>query len=153
MSGLQPKEAIEKYLADKLIMQLATSRDSQPWICTLHFVADKDSNIYWLSKPIRRHSKDIAKNPRVAIAIAVSTEKPLIGVQAEGNAEVLTDLDEVRKVMDTYIERHGTDKGFADTIIDGTNEHKVYKFSPTRFSLFDLENFASQSPVEWIVNK
>lgn len=134
-------------------MQLATFRGSQPWICTLHFVADQESNIYWISKSTRRHSEDIAKNPQVAVAIAVHTEKPLIGVQAEGSATIISDADDARKIMDIYIDHHGTDKSFAQSIVDGTNEHKVYKFAPTRFSLFDLEHFASQSPVEWTVNK
>jgi uncharacterized protein YhbP (UPF0306 family) len=152
MSELRPQELIEGYLSENKIMQLATSRDGRPWICNLHFVADEKSNVYWLSKPSRRHSEDIDANPPTAITIAVRTEKPLIGVQAEGEAHVVTDEGMVRSVMELYVERQGTDKGFADTIIDGSNEHKVYKFTPKRFSLFDQKNFANQPPVEWVVN-
>jgi uncharacterized protein YhbP (UPF0306 family) len=151
MSEFDPQQLIESYLSEKKIMQLATSRDGQPWICNLHFVADKDSNIYWLSKPSRRHSEDITKNPRTAITVAVQTEKPLIGIQAEGESHIITDEKAVRFVMELYVKRQGTDKGFADTIIDGSNEHKVYKFTPTRFSLFDQKNFANQPPMEWVV--
>ena len=87
---LTPRELISKYLAEAKTMQLATVRDGRPWICNLHFVADKKGNIYWLSLPTRRHSEDIAGNKNVAISIAIKTSMPVVGIQAEGTAEVIT---------------------------------------------------------------
>ena len=131
-------------------MQLATVCNSQPWICSLHFAADNESNIYWISKSTGHHSEEIAANPSVAVAIAVKTDRPLIGIQAEGIAEIVQDTDLLKSAMERYIERHGTDRSFADQIIAGTNEHKLYKFTPKSFSLFDEVNFAHQPPVEWV---
>lgn len=152
MSELSPKDLVKKYLAETLIMQLATSVNGQPWICNLHFITDAASNIYWISKTNRRHSQEIATNPHTAIAIAVQTEKPLVGVQAEGTTEIVTNTDDVRAIMGLYMERHGTDSAFVETIINGTNEHKLYVFRPTRFSLFDQANFAEQPSQEWVLD-
>lgn len=152
MSELDPKTIIKEYLSQATIMQLATIRESQPWICSLHFAADDDSNIYWITKATTRHSEDIELNGHVAIAIAVKTDRPLVGIQAEGIAEQVTDTMQLERAMKRYIERHGTDKAFADQIIAGTNEHKLYKFTPRRFSLYDEVNFARQAPKEWVIN-
>jgi uncharacterized protein YhbP (UPF0306 family) len=149
MSELSPQNLIEKYLSETFIMQLATSKDDQPWICSLHFVADEYSNIYWLSKQDRRHSQEVVNNSNVAIAIAVSTEQPVIGIQVEGTAKVLNDKAEIKEAVELYIDKHGTDKGFADTIIEGTNQHKLYKFTPRIFNLFDQVNFAGPYAQVW----
>lgn len=152
MSELSPKTIIKKYLVQAKIMQLATVRNGQPWICSLHFASDDDSNIYWITKPTTRHSQDIEANAHVAIAIAVKTDRPLIGIQVEGTAEELTDAAVLGPAMECYIEHHGTDKTFADQIVAGTNEHKLYKFTPRRFSLYDEVNFAHQAPKEWVID-
>jgi len=153
MSGLTAQELIEKYLSEARIMQLATVRDDQPWICSLHFAADDESNIYWITKPTARHSQEIADNPNVAIAIAFKTDRPLIGVQTEGTAEIVEDPDLLKSAMERYIERQGTDRAFADQIIAGTNEHKLYKFTPKLFSLFDQVNFSDQPSQEWVIDR
>jgi uncharacterized protein YhbP (UPF0306 family) len=152
MNERQIEDLVKKYLSETLIMQLATIGGDRPWVCNLHFVADDDSNVYWLSKASRRHSHDIESHPDVAIAVAVQTEKPLIGIQAEGNAEQVTDLQQRKDVMAQYVKRHGTDQSFADQIIAGTNEHKLYQFTPKRYSLFDQANFSDDPSREWVID-
>lgn len=148
---MDASEYIKKYLNESKFMQLATAVDNKPWVCTLHFVADEDANIYWLSLPTRRHSEEIAQNPHIAVAIAVKTDMPVIGVQAEGTAELVTDLETITKVMDLYVERHGTGKTFVDRVVQGIDNHKMYKLTPTRIQLFDEVNFPKQPPKEWII--
>jgi uncharacterized protein YhbP (UPF0306 family) len=151
MTELDPKEFITRYLSQMQIMQLATAANAQPWICNLHFAADGKANIYWISKDNARHSADILVNPQVAIAIVVQTEKPLIGLQAEGTAEIITDTAILRSAMDLYVARHGTDRHFADSVIAGTNEHKLYAFTPKLVSLYDEAHFAGLPPQVWRV--
>lgn len=151
MSVQHIKELIERYLSETEIMQLATVFGGKPWICSLHFAVDDDSNIFWISNADSLHSHEIAANPNVAIVIAVKTDKPLIGIQAEGLAKLVSDPKVLRTAMDKYINRHGTDRSFADQIIAGTNEHKLYMFTPKRYCLFDQANFPSSSLNEWIV--
>lgn len=152
MSELSVENLVQKYLSDEMIIQLATTSNNQPWLCNLHFIADEQSNVYWISKSSRRHSQEIVDNPNVAIAIAIQTEKPLVGLQAEGVAEQIAEPTKVRTIMDAYMERHGTDASFVDSIVAGTNEHKLYVFHPKRFSLFDQVNFPDQPQQMWLVN-
>lgn len=144
-------QMIKQYLAETKIMQLATVADGKPWVCTLHFVADKNANIYWLSLPTRRHSDEIAKNPNSAAAIAVKTDMPVIGVQVEGMAEMVTDIETITRVMDLYVASHGTGKTFVDRVVQGIDNHKLYKLIPARIQLFDEVNFSKQPPKEWIL--
>jgi len=153
MSDLNAQSLIEKYLTDGRIMQLATVRDGQPWVCNLHFAIDGDSNIYWLSKSTRRHSNEISDHPNAAITFAVKTEHPVIGVQSEGTAEVVTDQAVIERVTQNYIERHHSDKAFIDKVIRGDGLDRLYKFTPRRFSLFDLQNFPDNPQQEWIIKQ
>jgi uncharacterized protein YhbP (UPF0306 family) len=149
VNNFNPQILTKRYLSKALIMQLATSRGGQSWICNLHFINDKNSNIYWLSQTRRRHSEDIKTNSNIAIAVVVRPDKPLVGVQAEGVGEIVTNVDELKTVMTSYVERHGTDKSFAESIVAGTNEHRLYKFTPRFFSLYDEINFVEQPSQSW----
>ena len=128
-------------------MQLATAADGRPWICNLHMATDDENSIYWISKLTSRHSKDISTNPHVAMTLAVKADRPLIGVQIEGTATVVTDSDTIRVAMTDWMRRHGGSEKFVDSIVDGTNEHKLYQLTPKRFQLLDEVNFPD-SPVQ-----
>ncbi|MES2971687.1 MAG: pyridoxamine 5'-phosphate oxidase family protein [Patescibacteria group bacterium] len=58
------KQLLKKYLASTNVMQLATSVDGRPWACTVHFYADDNFNLYWISTEARRHSQEIHLNSR-----------------------------------------------------------------------------------------
>ena len=60
------EESIKAYVGQANIMQLGTSENDQPWICTLHFYSDADLNFYWCSTTDRRHSKELAHNSKAA---------------------------------------------------------------------------------------
>ncbi len=149
MSKITPKSKMTLYLKDAYILQLATSRDNTPWICSLHYVLDDKGNIYWITKSTTRHSEDIAVNPATAITIAVKTDRPLIGLQIEGDSEVVSDIKDRKVAMKKYIERHGTSQSFADLVIAGTDDHKLYKFTPKKFVLFDQVTFPDHPSNEW----
>lgn len=147
MSELDPKALVKEYLSEGRIMQLATSRDNEPWVCNLHMATDDKANIYWISKPTRRHSEDIASNRNVAITIAIKTDKPLIGVQIEGTAAVVTNNDIIRAATRDWMRRHGGSEKFIESIVDGSNEHKLYQMTPRAVQLFDEVNFPD-SPMQ-----
>jgi uncharacterized protein YhbP (UPF0306 family) len=142
---------IEKYLEQGRMMQIATYADGQPWVCTVYFVADKDSNLYWLSLPARRHSQEIAKNNNIAIAVAVKFDKnPIIGIQAEGSAEVINDLDIIKMALPDYVAKYGSGKDFVELFKSGKNQHQLYKFTPSKYYLFDEVNFKDGQKHEWV---
>lgn len=121
-------------------MQIATVCADQPWICTVYFVHDDDRNLYWVSLPERRHSREIAKNSSVAIAIAVKHDQPVVGIQAEGSAQEISDLDTIKSVMRAYVDKYNTGEKFYDNFVSGKNQHHMYKFTPVCMVLFDEVN-------------
>lgn len=144
---MNPKELIYDHIKNKDVMQLATAQNNQPWVCNVHFYADEDLNLYWLSEPGRRHSQDIAANGKTAVAILVSEVMPLIGVQLEGDAEVC-DGAAYEAVLHAYGERHNR-AAWAQDVVDGKGSNKLYKFTPRVLGLFDLKNFPKDPKQEW----
>jgi hypothetical protein len=123
-------------IAEGKTMQIATVRAGKPWICTVYFVL-YDRKFYWLSLPERRHSKDIADDEHVAIAVAFKHNKPVIGIQAEGMAKEVGDPAEVAAALAIYVEKYGQGKDFAERFLAGENQHHLYVMIPNKVMLFD----------------
>lgn len=118
-------------------MQLATYQDNKPWVCTVYFVNDNDLNIYWLSFPSRRHSKDITINNTVAATLVIKPTRPVVGLSVEGQASVVENSDTVKSVMDKYVAKYQEGKEFYNNFISNNNKHYLYMLKPTQFTLFD----------------
>jgi uncharacterized protein YhbP (UPF0306 family) len=105
-----------------------------------------------LSTVDRRHSKEIAKNPKVALTIKVhentSNEDYVIGISLEGTAGLL-DENEYESVAKSYQSKHGTSDAFINSVLSGENPHKFYKFVPQTAVLFDNKNFPKDPRQEW----
>jgi uncharacterized protein YhbP (UPF0306 family) len=148
---MEAERLIKEHLPTGKTMQIATSQDNQPWICTVYYIADELQRLYWLSLPTRKHSKQLAQNDKVAVAIAVKTDKPVIGIQARGCVEPVTEPGEVKHVMQLYAAKYaGAGKDFYDNFVEGANQHVLYRFTPDTFVLFDEVDFEpSESRQEW----
>jgi len=73
---------------------LATTAGDGAAIATpLFYYPDADLNLYWLSSPDSRHSRNLSERPRVATAIysPVTDWKEIRGVQMEGLASATSD--------------------------------------------------------------
>ena len=149
----EAKSVVRAGLASAKLMQVATSSDNKPWICTVYFVADEKLNLYWLSWPNRRHSRELVSNSKVAVAIAIKPDTPVIGIQAEGKVGQVDDLSEIKGVIDKYVSKFGVGNKFYDNLVAGKNKHQLYKFIPERLSLFDEVNFAQSSPIEVVISR
>jgi ribonuclease HI len=149
-----PKTAeayMDEFLALGPVMQLATSVENTPWISTVYYVADDARNIYWLSFPERRHSIEVAKNPQVAVAIAIKQDIPVIGIQAAGTVEVIKDATVVEDILARYIKKYdGAGKDFHKRFVEGKNKHELYKLTPSMLMLFDEVHFKDK-PVQKII--
>jgi uncharacterized protein YhbP (UPF0306 family) len=145
----QVGELIRKYLNQSRMMQVATVEGDQPWICTVYYVHDGGLNLYWLSLPTRRHSQEIEKHNKIALAVPIKFDHPVIGIQAEGKAEVVKEKEEVAKTMEFYVAKYGLGEKFYDNFIAGKNEHCLYRFTPLNFVLFDEVTFKSNTRKEW----
>lgn len=86
------EKIVREYTAPLVHMSLATSENNQPWVCEVHFALDDKLNIYFRSLKTRRHSQQIAENPKVAgnIVRQFALGEPPLGVYFEGSAKLLT---------------------------------------------------------------
>jgi uncharacterized protein YhbP (UPF0306 family) len=139
---MKAAELVKKYLQQKQVMQLATVKDGQPWVCNLHFVADENNVLYWISKDHRRHSQEVNLDSKAAVAIAIKEpEHPVIGIQIEGDAMSVTDKQEIKAALELFSSRQKLSKEFYDGMLSGTAPESLYKFVPRITVLFDEENF------------
>jgi uncharacterized protein YhbP (UPF0306 family) len=140
---MNPTELVRQHLAQAKIMQLATSADDQPWVVTVHFYADDELNLYWISTLARRHSQAIEQNSKVATTILVhenTAEEPyVIGITIEGVAELIGETPD-ETVGQGYVAKLNKDDNFLADIASGTNPHKFYRLKPTKIVLFDNKN-------------
>jgi|SRR5579885_103016 len=145
------KKLIKEYLQEAKLMQLATSVNNQPWVCSVWFAADEDLTIYWFSSTIRRHSKELLKNPKVAAAIVLPhtpQDKPR-GLQLQGVAELLKQKKDIQKAQSVYEGRIFPKQTIADLMNDKEEPHKFYRIKPEKFVLFDAVNFPGNSRQEY----
>ncbi len=143
------QKLIREHIAKVEVMQLATSVNNQPWACTVHFAYDDNTNIYWFSKDETRHSQEVAQNPHVAVAMAIKTEWPVIGVQIEGDAEQMSDKAEIEAVVRNFAERHKREPAFVQGVLNGTNGFKPYRLTPRRIQIFDTQNSPKEPKQVW----
>jgi uncharacterized protein YhbP (UPF0306 family) len=140
------EKLIKKYLSEAKIMQLATSANNQPWVCSVHFVADNELNLYWISDQNRRHSQEISKNKLVAATIPIKfPDHPVVGVSVEGEAEV----DSSPESIELYDSKFKLSDGFKKKLQSGEADEKVYVLRPKAFALYDQVNFPDNPRQEW----
>ncbi len=145
------RQLIEEYLKQATLMQVATVRNNQPWACSVYFAADPNMNLYWLSKPDRRHSIEISENEKVAgtIVLPHTPGDKVRGIQFEGVAKELKNKTEVTEAMTIYAKRFGMPKDRMNEIISHTDGHVCYQVTPSLYVLFDEINFPDASRQEY----
>jgi uncharacterized protein YhbP (UPF0306 family) len=150
----QLRDVVKQYAQSINIMQLATSVNDQPWACTVHYYSDEDLNFYWVSTLVRKHSQDIAQNPKVAAAILVHEntveERYVIGISIEGKSELIGE-NVATQIGQNYIQKLGRDQSLLSDIATGKNPHKFYKLTPTKIVLFDSKNFPENPRQEMVL--
>lgn len=144
------RKLLENYLKKARLMQLATSLNNQPWVCSVWFTSDKNLNIYWFSSTTRRYSKEVINNPNVAGAIVLpqAPKDPPRGLQFQGTAKLLTKQADVEKTTALFEGRIFSKKQIKDLMANKNKPHRFYKIKPTQFVLFDAVNFPHNSRQE-----
>ena len=150
MAAVNLRKFVEEDLNEAKLMQLATSSDDQPWVCSVWFAADEDLNIYWFSSTTRRHSKELLKNKKVAAAIVLpqTPEDPPRGLQLQGVAEQLTSKKDIAKAILLFVGRIFAKKQIAEFMTSKEKPHRFYKIKPSQIVLFDTVNFPDESRQE-----
>ncbi len=132
-------ELLNHFLTSNTLMQLATMRDGQPWVCNVYFVTDQHNTIYWTSARNRRHSKEISDNPIVAATI-VHDAKLKQAIQLTGTACEVP-LDDAERVDALYSEKFGSKDRLAEVRQNLPDGRAYFMLKPEQTFLWDEVNF------------
>ncbi len=144
------RNLIEEYLEKAILLQVATSANDQPWVCTVHFTFDVELNLYWMSLPERRHSLEIKSNPKIAGVIVHPHKITDVsrGIQLQGMAHEIVDTEELETTFPYYGKRFNC-MGSLPRLINGKNKHRLYRLKPSLYVLFDEVNFLNNPRQEY----
>lgn len=135
--ALDVEQVVREYIEKTVHMSLGTTRDNQPWVCEVHFAFDDDLNLYFRSKPTRRHSQEIKDNPQVAgnIVKQHNLDESVVGVYYEGTAEQLSHVTEDSIAYKVLSGRLGTK---LEALAEAKQEdgHKFYKIAVENWYVF-----------------
>jgi uncharacterized protein YhbP (UPF0306 family) len=143
------RDAVISYLDTATIMQIATVSGEQPWAATVFFAADNAHEIFWLSPPNARHSRELNMNDRVAATISLPHQygDAWQGLQVEGTVKEI-DLSETEQLFQAYAERFNAHYRLA-ALLSGDDASRLYRLKPSLFVLYDEQNFAAEPRQEW----
>jgi nitroimidazol reductase NimA-like FMN-containing flavoprotein (pyridoxamine 5'-phosphate oxidase superfamily) len=104
-----------------------------PWASPVWYAMEGYRELYWLSHPGARHSRNIAARPRIALVVFDSTAAPNTGqaVYMSATAEQLTDQDRLLHGLDVY-SRESERKGATEFGLDqvtGEARLRLYRAS------------------------
>lgn len=100
-------EQSRRFFRENYIGSIATvNQDGSPWSSPVHLVAD-DQYVYWLSKPGKQHSQNVARNPDVHVTLfSPDVSRGLQGVYISGRAEHL-EISERPRIYQLLCDRVG----------------------------------------------
>ena len=134
------KEILKQFLTKNALMQLATVDGGSPWICSLYFVADEDSNLYWTSARSRQHSHEILKNPKVAATVVHDmAHKQAVQIAGEAFEVPIGDVERVNRL---YADKFGDKPARLQEVLANKPEGRAYwVLKPHTILLWDEVNF------------
>ncbi len=128
----QIEEIIKDILSKGYLMSLATIDEDGPWVSDVIFVPG-EFNLYWISEIGTRHSKAIAKNPKVAATVTLSNlGEPNVGIQIEGTTEKV-DGEIYKMTVAHCLKRKRTPPKEGKPFLDP--EESWYKLTPSKIEL------------------
>lgn len=139
------KEQVCVFLAKHMLMAVATQGE-HPWVASVYYSFDQDLNLYFLSDPTTLHCKQIAKNPRVSVAIADSHQSPAmlkIGLQLWGEAQQISDSRKVSHALNlwkTTLKVKNKELTYAN-MVKKVVTGRMYQITPKLIKLFDQKQF------------
>jgi hypothetical protein len=134
-------DSIAELLRAQSTLSLATVADvgepeaGMPCVAPLFYIVDAELNLYWLSSASSQHSRNLRREPNVAVAVYPQTDewKEIRGVQMRGVASAVTDPALRKVLIEQYCERFRLGGILRLAIKRST----LYKFRPRSFRLVD----------------
>jgi uncharacterized protein YhbP (UPF0306 family) len=138
MAQLTPEwqEKFQRFLAQRISMSVATtSPTGSPCVADVYFVSDADLNLYFYSDPASRHSRNIQRDPRVAVAMRTESMDwhEIQGLQVEGVAHVIDEPHARTRAWDGMCEKFPFYRSFTDAVAS----LKMYCVTPKRIRWID----------------
>ena len=135
--SIDVESAVREYIEKTVHMSLATVSSDAPWVCEVHFAYDDNLNLYFRSLKSRRHSQEIASNPKVAgnIIDKYGLGDPVVGVYFEGTASLLEADDEQNLAADCLKKRLQIEDDIVAEAADETG-HQFYKITVANWYVF-----------------
>jgi uncharacterized protein YhbP (UPF0306 family) len=105
-----------------------TSPHGSPRAADVYFAADADLDLYFYSDPASRHSRNILRDPRVAVAVHFESMDwhEIKGVQIEGIAACVNDPEERQKAWRLMCEKFPFYESFTDVVA----RLEIYRITP-----------------------
>jgi nitroimidazol reductase NimA-like FMN-containing flavoprotein (pyridoxamine 5'-phosphate oxidase superfamily) len=96
---MTPQQTARRIIADNNYLTLATAdANGRPWATPVYYTQDGGADLYWVSRPDSRHSRNIAGRTEVGIVI-YDSQVPI------GAAEAVYLTADAERVDDTDLER------------------------------------------------
>jgi hypothetical protein len=116
---------IRRLLEDYNTLALATSGDGVPWVASVFYVSDGDLNLYFVSDHRTRHAREMAANPRVALAINADPDNwnDVRGLQVEGQTARVEGMERA-KALALYLGKFTSVKALFETP-KSADEHAI----------------------------
>jgi uncharacterized protein YhbP (UPF0306 family) len=129
-------DRIAELLREQSTLSLATVDEAGiPSVAPLFYIVDTDLNFYWLSSAGSEHSRNLHREPNVAVAVYPQTDdwKEIRGVQIRGVASAVADPARLKVLVKNYCERFQMGGILRLAIARST----LYEFKPRSFRLLD----------------
>jgi len=146
------KQTVLAYLRDHNTLTLATTGPDGPWAAAVFYVND-GFDLYFLSEPDTRHSRNVAANPQVSATIHEDyTNWRLIqGIQLEGRCEMIGAPAKGLRAMRLYIEKYPfiDSLAAAPELARALAKTRFYRIRPTRLYFIDnTQGFSHREEVD-----
>lgn len=138
MARLTPEwqAKFQRFLAQRISMSVATtSPTGAPSEADVYFVSDADLNLYFYSDPASRHSRNIQRDPRVAVTMRAESMDwhEIQGLQVDGVAHVIDEPHVRTRAWDEMCEKFPFYRSFTDAVAS----LKMYCVTPKRIRWID----------------
>jgi pyridoxine/pyridoxamine 5'-phosphate oxidase len=151
MNAADPVAAGREIVDANRYMTLATADgEGTPWASPVWFAHAGYRELFWISRPSARHSRNIAARPQIAIVIFDSTvpEGEAAAVYLEAHAEEVTESDPGRaRAIEAYASRSATSGGIAFTAADVTPPSELHLYRAIATSVYLLGDGDRRLPV------
>jgi uncharacterized protein YhbP (UPF0306 family) len=150
--NLDVESTVREYIDKTIHLSLATVSGDTPWVCEVHFAYDENLNLYFRSLQSRRHSQEIAANPKVAgnIIDKHGLGDPVVGIYFEGKAELVEAGNEQNHAAECLKNRLKIED---DIIAEAASSegHQFYKITVANWYVFGRfgETSGQKHKLEW----